>query len=105
MSGPLRSEDDDPRAQRMIEDPDRYFGEAWERTRREVLAERGGGKPAVLAPGIVAMSLRGASEDVERVLVVLRAAGVIVRRHDSRGTRSGNAAGFRYYTVEVPSAE
>lgn len=110
MSGPLRSDDDDPRPQQMTEDPDRYFGEAWERSRQEVLAERSGqsststvsGTAATLAPGIVEMSLRGDEQDVERLVASMRAKGLVMFRADSAGTKDGNRAGYRYFSVEVP---
>ena len=76
------------------------------RMERDVSADWGGHrsrpKPAVLGPGIVEMSLRGADEDVERILDALRAGGAVVRRRDTCGTRTGNRAGYRYYSAEVP---
>jgi len=83
----------------------RYSREAWEETRREALAERSGAtSPVTLAPGIVKMSLRGGDGDVEKLVAAMRAAGIVVWRGDSSGTRAGNQAGYRYFTVEVPKA-
>jgi len=103
VSGPLRSEDDDPRPQQMVEDPAGYFADARARRGREVRAEHAGEeKPATLIAGVVKMSLRGATEDVERLVAAMRAAGIVVWRADSSGTKSGNVAGFQYFSVEVP---
>lgn len=61
-------------------------------------------KPSTLGPGIVEMSLRGTDEDVEALVAKLRHEGIQVWRRESRGTRSGNVAGYRYFTVEIPPA-
>jgi hypothetical protein len=106
VSGSVRAEDDDQRPEQMQADPDRYFGEAWERSKADVLAERSSQppdrrSPSTLVPGIVAMSLRGDQADLEQIIAILKAADLELWRADSHGTRSGNRAGFRYFTVKV----
>ena len=96
----------------MDGDRDRYSAEAWEQTRQEALAARtadppprpagSGHSPATLVPGIVRMSLRGDSSDVERFITAIEDADFKVWRGDSPGTMDGNQAGFRYFTVQVP---
>lgn len=100
MSDELRVTDDDERPRQMTERPSAYFSAARARAERYVAAETR--KPATLAPGIVAMSLRGGTQDVERVIAAIRAAGGKVFRANSRGTRSGNQAGYQYFSVEIP---
>lgn len=89
-------------------DQGRYSAAAWERTRQEARAAEAsprpassGHSPATLVPGIVRMSLRGDPADVERFVAAIEKTGVKVFRGDSPGTRSGNQAGFRYFTVQV----
>jgi hypothetical protein len=47
------------------------------------------------------MSLRGDPADVEQVVTAIERAGAKVWRGDSPGTRSGNQAGFRYFTIQI----
>lgn len=89
-------------------DPGRYSAESWEQTRREARAAEppprpvsSSHAPATLVPGIVRMSLRGDPADVEWVVAAIEAAGAKVWRGDSPGTKDGNRAGFRYFTVQV----
>ena len=99
----------------MSGDPGRYSPDSWERTRQEALEARSTGpvspgwerdsSPATLVPGIVRMSLRGGQADVEHVITMIEQAGAKVWRGDSPGTTSGNQAGHRYFTVEVPPGD
>jgi hypothetical protein len=84
----------------MVDDPEGYFAAARMRREREITSEAH--KPAILAPGIVKMSVRGDEQDVERLIAKMRTEGIRVWRADSSGTRSGNEAGFQYFSVEVP---
>lgn len=99
MSG-VRAEDNDRRAEEMVEDPDRYFSRARIRAQQETRAPAR--KPAVLAPGIVAMSLRGDKQDVERLVAAMREMGVVVWRIPDRGLQGGREAGYAYFSAEVP---
>lgn len=89
----------------------RYTVESWERTRQEARSRGAeippqrtgsGHSPTTLGPGVVEMSLRGAHEDVEKLVTAMRDMGIVVWRADSRGTNSGNLSGYRYFSVEVP---
>jgi hypothetical protein len=106
----LWAEDSDDRPERMTRDPACYFGSAWAESKREVLAEQSGAEASppkssrsTLVPGVLEVSLRGSREDVDAALDVMRSAGLRVWRTSSPGTRSGNAAGYRYFTLELPS--
>jgi hypothetical protein len=100
VNGPLRVEDDDSRPQRMTADPGGYFDRARMRAEREIASQDR--KPATLGPGVVEMSLRGAEEDVERLVEAMRAAGVKVWRVNDVGLRGGRGAGYSYFSLEVP---
>ena len=90
----------------------RYSADAWERTRQEARERPAAEAPprqasgshssATLAPGIVEMSLRGDDQDALAVVAALRGRGFKVWVTDSNATRSGNRAGYRYFSVEVP---
>lgn len=60
-------------------------------------------KPAtVVAAGVVEMSLRGASEDVERLVEKMRTEGIPVWRVPVQALADGRTAGYEYFSVEVP---
>lgn len=59
-------------------------------------------RPATLVRGVVEMSLRGASEDVERLVKAMRDMGIAVWRVPVRALQDGRAAGYEYFSVEVP---
>lgn len=90
----------------------RYSAEAWDRTRQEALGDRepeapprqagSSHSPSTLVPGVVEMSLRGDDKDALAVVASLRGAGFKAWVTDSNATRSGNRAGYRYFSVEVP---
>ena len=92
--------------------PDRYSDGEWQRTKQETLdahtcepspqRAEPGHSPSTLVPGIVKMSLRGTTNDVEQVVSAMRAIGIVVWRANSPGTTTGNRAGYSYVTVEVP---
>lgn len=86
----------------------RYSAERWEETRQEARAAEppprpasDSHSPATLVPGIVRMSLRGDDEDTLAIVAALRGRGFKVWVGDSPGTKGGNEAGFRYFTVKV----
>lgn len=106
----LRSDDDDRRGEDMGRPG--YWSAAWERGEAEVLAERaaqppacrrdGSRRPSTLVPGVVAMSLRGDAADVNRMVERMRSAGLKVWHVRGEAASDGRAAGFRYFSVEVP---
>lgn len=61
-------------------------------------------KPAtVVAAGVVEMSLRGASADVERLVERMRTEGGIpVWRVPVHALQDGREAGYEYFSVNVP---
>lgn len=96
----------------MDGDQGRYSAEVWEQTRQEARAAEppqrpasGSRTPATLVPGVVRMSLRGGDKDMLAIVAALRGRGLKVWVGDSPGTRDGNDAGFRYFTVEVPPGD
>lgn len=100
----------EPRGGRVA-DVGRYSRGAWERSKAEAEASQplppprhaAAGVVATLVSGVAEMSLRGYSDrEVDVTVAALRAAGFGVWRSNSSGTKSGNAAGYRYFTVRVP---
>lgn len=60
-------------------------------------------KPAtVVAAGVVEMSLRGTSEDVERLAAAMRKRGIPVWRVPVQALNDGRAAGYEYFSAQVP---
>jgi hypothetical protein len=100
----------DDRADAMAADPRRYFDAAWERTEREVLAERSARPPrrghfreqryAKPAPGVVQLRVTASSDDdIQRFLARLAEAGIRVWSANQKLYRHDDGAVCRYVSV------